>query len=273
MYLRSALFFLIFSACASQKQFKSGLIPPGTVRVNDTLFIDKTEVTNIGWREYLYYLISIKKDTIAYQMALPDTLVWSSPDRYDPISEYYFAHPGFNSYPVVGISYEQAVEFCKWRTYAANQQVYFKEKNIKAPQSHLNDTFRITFFYRLPTKGEWEKIAAGKYSVADHPYGYPDIYAKWKGKKQKAFNCEYQSLERTPDTTRVFYTAPTTSYFKNSTGAYCMIGNIAEMIAEKGIAKGGSFIHPVDSCKIVFDQLYSEPNRWLGFRCVAVLLK
>ena len=45
--------------------------------------------------------------------ALPDTLVWRSELSYnEPLVEFYFRHPGFNNYPVVGVSWRQANDFC-----------------------------------------------------------------------------------------------------------------------------------------------------------------
>lgn len=35
--------------------FKRENAPPGTVKINDTLFIDQTEIANIHWREFLYW--------------------------------------------------------------------------------------------------------------------------------------------------------------------------------------------------------------------------
>lgn len=270
----SALLFLaiLIIICSFQRK-KPGITPPGTIRINDTLFVDETEVANIHWREYLYYLEGIKKDSSAYVAALPDTAVWRMDTAWnEPVSEYYFRHPGFNNYPVTGISYEQAVAFCKWRTFAANFTVYTRKNKIKNAMEHLDDPFPIKFTYRLPTKAEWEMIAAGKLNDRfAYPYGYPAIYFKWKRKTSKAFNCDYSALEGKKDTTCSFYTAEVKSYYPNSSGAYCMIGNLAEMVAEKGIAKGGSFLHPLDSCRIATDQHYSQPGRWLGFRCVAVM--
>jgi formylglycine-generating enzyme required for sulfatase activity len=264
--------FLIIFSFSTRESKKKKLIPPGTTQFNDTLFVDKTEIPNVGWRECLYYLLQVKKDTALYYQMLPDTTVWVNDTLFSSASDYYFRHPGFNDYPVTGISYEQAIEFCKWRTYAANQGIYFKENKIKDFASHRNDKFPIRFYYRLPTKAEWEEIARGKYSTTDFPYGYPDIYTIWRGKKQRAFNCYYESKER-QDSIRVFYTAPTKSFFKNSSGVYNIIGNVAEMVSERGTAKGGSFLYHIDSCKITLDQHYSKPERWLGFRCVAVLIK
>ena len=50
----------------------------------------------------------------------PDTLVWTSDYTYsynDPLSRNYFHHPAFDDYPVVGVSWKQAVAFSKWRTH------------------------------------------------------------------------------------------------------------------------------------------------------------
>ena len=264
--------FLLVTICSfAQKKTKNA--PPGTTRINDTLYVDEFEVANVHWREYIYYLQ--KFDSLNYENGLPDTAVWVSDTAFSPMSEYYFRHPGFNNYPVVGISYEQAVEFCKWRTFAANLAHYIKESGIKNWQQHLADPFPIKFYYRLPTKEEWEILASGKLSKDKYPYGYDSIYIKWKKNYAKSFNCKYPNDKpvdpHSPD--RAYYTASTKSFLPNSSGTYNMIGNVAEMIAGKGIAKGGSFIHPVDSCKIIFDQHYSKPEKWLGFRCVAVLVK
>jgi hypothetical protein len=68
-------------------------------------------------------------------------------------------------------------------------------------------------------------------------------------------------------------TVPTYSYWKNSFGMYNMFGNVAEMINEKGICKGGGWKHQIEECRAGKDILYSTPNSWLGFRCVCVITK
>ena len=257
-------------------------MPPGTVQINDTFFVDKTEIANVHWREYLYYLLDVKKDTIAYQKALPDTTVWgvdTISDRYDstyqlqittfspnPLSEYYFRHPGFNNNPVVGITYEQAIAFCQWRSDRVNE-LYATMPENKRPFKKVT--------YRLLTEQEWELIAAGNLPVEKHPYGYDSVYKKWKKEYYNAFNCKFSA-----DTPfyklwgeMKIYTSSAYSYFPNSSHTYNIIGNVAEMVAEKGIAKGGSFVHTLEECKITNDQYYTKPERWLGFRCVAVVVR
>ncbi|TVZ55481.1 protein involved in gliding motility GldJ [Lutibacter sp. Hel_I_33_5] len=98
---------------------------PQTMHVR-SFYMDESEVTN---SEYLLYL-QVTKDVFPpseekykhiYNAALPDTLVWrKSLGNTDLLSENYLRHPAYADYPVVGVSYLQAVQYCKWRTNAVN---------------------------------------------------------------------------------------------------------------------------------------------------------
>ncbi len=97
---------------------------PRRITVN-SFFIDKTEVANVHYREYLYWLTNVfggaGMDSIVEE-AKPDTLVWRSELAYnEPYVEYYFRHPSYNYYPVVGVSWKQATDFCIWRTDRVNE--------------------------------------------------------------------------------------------------------------------------------------------------------
>ena len=91
-----------------------------------SFYMDEAEVTN---SEYLLYL-QVTKDVFPpeeekykniYNAALPDTLVWrSSLGNTELLSENYLRHPAYSDYPVVGVSWLQAVQYCKWRTSAVN---------------------------------------------------------------------------------------------------------------------------------------------------------
>src|SRR5687768_241213 len=97
---------------------------PRRVTVN-SFYIDKSEVANIHYREYLYWLNTVFEGDEYLQVrngALPDTLVWRSELAYnEPLVEYYFRHPSYNYYPVVGVSWKQANDFCLWRTDRVNE--------------------------------------------------------------------------------------------------------------------------------------------------------
>ncbi len=57
-------------------------------------------------------------------------------------------------------------------------------------------------------------------------------------------------------------------YEPNDWEIYQMIGNVAEMVKERGMAKGGSWQDTPENCKIGAKQKYDKADYWVGFRCV-----
>ncbi|MCU0321145.1 MAG: SUMF1/EgtB/PvdO family nonheme iron enzyme, partial [Chitinophagaceae bacterium] len=109
---------------------------PKRVTVN-SFFIDKTEVANVHYREYIYWVESTFGDDEKYKQAIedvkPDTLVWRSELSYnEPYVEYYFRHPSYNYYPVVGVTWKQAFDFCIWRTDRVNEKALIDKGVINA---------------------------------------------------------------------------------------------------------------------------------------------
>jgi gliding motility-associated lipoprotein GldJ len=105
-----------------------------------SFYIDRTEVANIHYREYIFWLNRVfdpegePANQKILDAALPDTLVWRSELSYnEPLVEYYFRHPGFNNYPVVGVSWRQAHDFCLWRSDRVNEGILM-QKGYIAPQ-------------------------------------------------------------------------------------------------------------------------------------------
>src|ERR1035437_2360214 len=113
---------------------------PRRVTVN-SFYMDETEVANVHYREYMYWLSNtFSNDTFIMRKALPDTLAWRSELAYnEPYVEYYFRYPAYNFYPVVGVSWEQAHDFCVWRTDRVNEKVLMDKGylNKKAPMSEM----------------------------------------------------------------------------------------------------------------------------------------
>jgi len=98
-----------------------------------TFYMDETEVSNTDWREYLYWLqTNFPDDRELYYNAIPDTLVWRSPLSYnEPYVDNYLRGAAFQDYPVVGVSWDQAQDYCDWRTQRMNENI-LREKGIMA---------------------------------------------------------------------------------------------------------------------------------------------
>ncbi len=94
-----------------------------------SFYMDQTEVRNVDYREYLNWIRRVFVDyPDVYRNALPDTLVWRSPLAFnEPYVEYYFRHPAYNEYPVVGVDWLQANDYCIWRTDRVNEFMLISE--------------------------------------------------------------------------------------------------------------------------------------------------
>ena len=88
-------------------------------------FMDKYEVTNIAWNEYIFWLQTVFGECAPelVESAKPDPNAWHEDLAYnDPYERNYSTHSAFSFYPVVGITWEQAMAYCRWRTDRVNEK-------------------------------------------------------------------------------------------------------------------------------------------------------
>lgn len=123
-----------------------------------SFFMDETEVTNVMYREYLFWLKKkfYKSDSEdirnIYFAALPDTLVWRNPLGFnEDMVNNYLRHPAFNNHPVVGVSWVQAQNFSKWRTNRVNEKILLDKGflNEEALKELHNDSTNVYGFNTL----------------------------------------------------------------------------------------------------------------------------
>jgi gliding motility-associated lipoprotein GldJ len=161
------------------------------VTVN-SFYMDETEVSNLQYREYEYWLQRTFIDyPEVYQTHLPDTLCWRSKLAYnEPFVEYYYRHPAYKDYPVVGVNWQQAADFSAWRTDRVNEQILDREKIVKfnVASDALNET---NFNTRAYLAGQYEFSKKGKKPLKD--------YSKAKNKDQKRYKVKMEDGVLLPD--------------------------------------------------------------------------
>ena len=102
-----------------------------------SFYMDETEVTNVMYAEYLFWVKSVFPPTEEnykniYNGAIPDTLVWRNRLGYnETMTNNYLRHPAYANYPVVGVNWIQASEFCKWRTNRVNENILERSGYLK----------------------------------------------------------------------------------------------------------------------------------------------
>jgi len=182
-----------------------------------SFYMDDTEITNNEYRQFIDQMMLDSVQTLGEEYIktnlYPDTTVWVRDFAYhmgDPMMVYYYSHPAFDNYPVVGVNWKAARYFCRWRTSFLNDY------------RHGKGLFPMPDF-RLPSEAEWEYAARGGRDMAKYPWGNPYIrnakgcmLANFKPGRGNYYDDGFQ------------YTAPVASFFSNDYGLYDMAGNVAE---------------------------------------------
>ena len=140
----------------------------------------------------------------------------------------YFSHRGFSDYPVVGVTWEQAHAFCRWRT------DYLEGATHQGAQ-----------VYRLPTEAEWEFAAFAPIATEDGLTIEGKVYP-WQGyhprRLEKDHRGQFQAnfVRGRGDmmgmggnlNDHATITAPVDAFWPNEFGLYCMAGNVNEWVLD-----------------------------------------
>ena len=138
-----------------------------------SFYMDETEVTNAMYMEYLDWIKRVYPPSdenlrAIYHGALPDTLVWRNRLGFNEVmTENYLRHPGYGEYPVVGVSWIQAVEFANWRSDRVNEfnleKAGYIKRGAKITDVDSEQTFSTDTYINAPTLtyGGNEEIISG----------------------------------------------------------------------------------------------------------------
>lgn len=153
-----------------------------------SFYMDECEVTNHEYGDFVYWYqrvfnpnnsglqsthqfagVQIDPNDPAsegglYTKILPDTNCWRSKLGYnEPFVEYYFRHPAYQDYPVVGVNWHQANEYAKWRTDRVNEMILDRERliNFDAGNQTINSDPFNNFNTRSYLAGQDNGIFSG----------------------------------------------------------------------------------------------------------------
>ena len=253
-------------------------MPYARARISD-FYMDETEVSNLEYRKYLAILEERNNElneysseeppvfdinssnlvfyTLKYNLekqldeeyiknARPDMDVIKSGFENTMAEVYmsdYFDNESYNYYPVVGITYNQAVEFTKWRTLYMNE--YRAENGLQMSPS-----------FSLPSYAQWQYAAFGWIKTKClYPWG-----SSYTTDKDGNLMANFKVSSGNYDTSAANNSYPTNVYkFRpNGWGIYDMGGNVAEYVIDSydiSFLDYGSRLDPVcksdDKIKIV----------------------
>lgn len=295
-------------ACSNHRHLKNSLpntkyiVPPGTVEISSNLFVDKTEICNFSYLEFYWWTERVFGDSsLEFKEIIPNETVWYFfKNQNHLLIDYYFMHPTYRYYPVVGITKKQGDLFCKWRSDRVMEYILLREGIIDhLPNPSIENYFSIERYfagnyfgikpdislmyypeYTLPDTALYQQIEA-YYKISNKPFQKP----KYQKQLDFRINCK-ENIQPMLDTMQA-WRPPTLitekeeeNIFENPSELFALDkhalkkrmthlrGNVRELTSTDGVSYGGAFI---DSCQIDLSKLFYKsetPNFYTGFRCI-----
>ena len=182
------------------------VISKDTAYINDDGEIVRETITRALTGEYDFvntYIVNVYPDTTAWINDFDNSF-------NEPYVRLYFSHGGYSDYPVVGVSWEQAMAFSNWRT-------DFLRKSLGKEGIHIEP-------YRLPTEAEWEYAARAGKSENKYPWDGDLPMSEDKG----CFYANFKPGEGNYTRDGHIITSKVGTYAPNDFGLYDMAGNVSE---------------------------------------------
>jgi formylglycine-generating enzyme required for sulfatase activity len=236
-------------------------------------YMQNYEVTNKQYNDFLDWLekngSEAEKNSAKLQTENWTTELGMNLNQY---AEHYHIHEAYQDYPVVNVTYEGAILYCNYLEQKINSKLKAAKVKIRLPEhaefiragavddlksiyswgdTHMRNadgTLRANFI-RIP-QASLTRDEDG--NIISQPVSYDH------------FHEENQSID---------LTAPSKSYLPSELGFYNLNGNVAEMIAEEGIAVGGSWMNYGYDIRLKSRSEYEIASAKVGFRPVFALVE
>lgn len=200
----------------------------------NSFYISSTEVTNEEWRQFYRSKVEELGSYEAFKRFRCDTSRWNEEFNFSynaTFTENYHRSEEYDDFPVVGISWEMAQEYCSWLSGKLCEE-------LKVPIGSIK--------FRIPTESEWEYAASGiyqernvdKYAIVERRF-FP-----WRINSYRECNSFLANFGPIRDVSGfwvkqypedgAFYTSQVGDYMPNDIGLYDMAGNVAEWTSDKG---------------------------------------
>ncbi|MEL7149056.1 MAG: SUMF1/EgtB/PvdO family nonheme iron enzyme, partial [Bacteroidota bacterium] len=262
--------------------------------IRTPLYASSVEVTNSAYQLFLEYLeqngYSEEYEVAKIDLSKFEGVALSSMKSYFKVKPGSRKDDGYQQYPVINITYEAAVLYCEWLTQQYNQQEKRKYQEVR---------------FRLPTLKEWQIAALGykdfqswnltentitadfpsdrdknkwdkrSYNLKNVTVSYPwyNHDFTFRNMITNQHDCYLANIldsscdcpvNKTGDGFTM--TSPVGAYFSNAMGLFDVVGNVAEMVQEKGKAAGGSWAHSPEASTITSVSKYQQADAKVGFR-------
>lgn len=130
---------------------------------NNVSMVDYDDPQNTGGSAQTPWTPDLAGPTISlsnpqeYEDIIPNDEVWESDFSFNDVyAENYYSNPGFNNYPVVGVTWRQVADYCKWRTDFVNLRLIFSMDYEDLPGSFLEE-----FIVQDQTSGDYQFAIGG----------------------------------------------------------------------------------------------------------------
>jgi hypothetical protein len=257
--------------------------PPGTKEIELNIYVDESELSNIGYKEYLFWLErTFGNESKEYTEAQPDITVWKqASEELQKHMKSYFDDMEYISYPVVGINLSQGEKYTIWRTERVAEMILIMRGYIEVSPSQNREThFTIEKYmsgkyqwtkkqakkmlfpiYKIPTQTEWEK------------YILNDVAEQIKSDKEFKGNSklirkgfDLYNLKNKNKSKGIEGPKSRNGYGQTSKGLTHIIGNVSEMVISENKSMGGNWTMDLEDISKYQGEKFEQANYYTGLR-------